>query len=476
MQHDREISEAVDVVIVGAGLAGLTAARDLRRAGHSVRILEATDHVGGRVIGVPIGDGETIEAGGQWLGPTQDNVLGLVEELGLRTYKQRVAGDHLYYRHGELSRYDSAVGPIPPITEDALAEIGTTIARLQELAEGVDPAAPWTAPQAAEWDKITFREWAETVTTTEDARMLVDYVTRNTNTGETGQLSLLHMVRYVAAAGNAETPGSLLRVVVTRDGASQFRIVGGSQLIPRRLGEELSDVLTLSAPVRSIREDGDTVLVEAGDAVIRARRVIFAASPEASSRVTYDPPLPPARTELTRRLLHGAQIKVNVVYDRPFWRDADLSGYVCSDTGPAANVWDNTPESGTPGVLVCFVKGDAANALDDEDDSVVRERILGNLTTYFGAAAGDPREVIIRRWHLEPYVWGCPGSLAGPGLLTEYGAALAAPVGRIHWAGTETATYWQGFMDGAIGSGHRVAAEVAEVLSNRGETYAISGK
>lgn len=198
-----------------------------------------------------------------------------------------------------------------------------------------------------------------------------------------------------------------------------------------------------------------------------AARVVVAIPPAAAARIVVTPTLPPERIGLAEGLLNGAQIKINVVYDRPFWRERGLSGYVLSDTGPAQNVWDNTPDACKPGVLVCFVKGDAARALDTVDDDSVGRQVIDNLQGYFGAEAAAPRQVLIKRWHTQPWIWGCPGALAPPGLLTRFGQALRHPVDRIHWAGTETAYYWQGFMDGAVSSGHRAAQEVAALLPRK---------
>jgi monoamine oxidase len=457
-------SAPVDVVVVGAGLAGLTAASRLRCDGRTVRVLEASDRVGGRVLGADIGDGEVIELGGQFLGPTQDHILGVVDELGLARHPTYMTGQHLFHRHGSTVRYDAGNGPIPPVGEAAITELLGAVSELEDMAASVAPDAAWLAPKATEWDALSFAEWVGDRVTTDAARALVDYVTRGTMTCEPSQLSLLHMVSYIAAAGNDSVKGSLGRVIVTADGASMYRVVGGSQRIPQLLADPLGDVVSLSSPVERLTQHDNGVTAYIGDRRISAQRAIVAVPPVAAGEIAYEPPLSSARTELARGLLHGAQIKACVVYDRPFWRETGLSGYVLSDSGPVQNVWDNTPASGGPGVLLCFIKGDAARELDATDDDALCAVIIGNLVSYFGADAAQARQVHLRRWHREPWILGCPGSLYPPGLLTACGPALREPVGRIHWSGTETATHWQGFMDGAVASGERAAAEVSRLL------------
>lgn len=464
-REQRRGTEQVDVVVVGAGLAGMVAGLELCRRGHSVRVLEAKDRAGGRVFGAPIGDGEMIELGGQFVGPTQDHIFHLINELGLATYPTYVSGDHIYYRDNRPIRYDTSNGPIPPENPQAIAEVLNAVTALESMAAEVSPDAPWECPKAAEWDAISFHEWANSVITLPGARMLIDYMTRGTTTCEPSDLSLLYMLSYIAAAGNDDVVGSLGRVIVTAGGATMYRIVGGSQRIPALLAAKLGDSLSLSTPVRRIAQHDQGVIVHTDDREITAQRVIVATPPFAANQIEYNPPLPAERRELAERLLHGAQIKACAVFDRPFWRETGLSGYVVSDSGLVQNVWDNTPVSGAPAVLMCFIKGNAAANLNDTSDDILRKKIADNLVAYFGPAAAEPREMFIKRWHQEPWIMGCPGSLAPPGLLTTQGRALREPVVRIHWSGTETAKYWQGFMDGAVFAGNRVAAEVATRLT-----------
>ncbi|MBV8996876.1 MAG: flavin monoamine oxidase family protein [Pseudonocardiales bacterium] len=464
-REQRSGAEQVDVVVVGAGLAGMTAGLELCRRGHTIRVLEAKDRVGGRVFGVPIGYDEMIELGGQFVGPTQNHILNLINELGLTKYPTHVSGDHIYYRNNRPIRYDTSNGPIPPENQQTIAELLNAVTVLESMAVEVSPDAPWECPKAAEWDAISFQEWANSVATLPGARMLIDYVTRGTTTCEPSDLSLLYMLNYVAAAGNDDVVGSLSRVIVTAGGATMHRIVGGSQRIPELLAANLGDSLSLFTPVRRITQHDQSVIIHTEDREITAQRVIVATPPFAANQIEYDPPLPTGRRELAERLLHGAQIKACAVFDRPFWRDTGLSGYVVSDSGPVQNVWDNTPVSGTPGVLMCFIKGNAAANLNDTSDEILRKKIVDNLVAYFGPNVAEPQEIFIKRWHQEPWIMGCPGSLAPPGLLTAQGRTLREPVGRIHWSGTETAKYWQGFMDGAVSAGNRAAAEVAAQLT-----------
>jgi monoamine oxidase len=174
--------------------------------------------------------------------------------------------------------------------------------------------------------------------------------------------------------------------------------------------------------------------------------------------------MPGRREQLTQRMPIGSLIKTIAVYDRPFWRSAGLNGQVTSDEGPVKATFDASPASGTPGVMLGFVDGDDARQLSDLSDAERARRALGSYVRFFGSAAGNPRAYFDQVWEHEPYTGGCPVGVMPPGVMTEYGAALRQPVGRIHWAGTETATVWTGYMDGAVQSGKRAAAEALSQL------------
>ncbi len=174
--------------------------------------------------------------------------------------------------------------------------------------------------------------------------------------------------------------------------------------------------------------------------------------------------MPAVREQLTQRVPIGSLIKTIAVYDTPFWRARGFNGQVTSDQGPVKIMFDASPASGTPGVLLGFIDGDDARALDGASDRHRTSTALQSYVRYFGNAAGAPRMYFDQVWAQEIYTGGCPVGVMPTGVLTEYGSALRAPVGPIHWAGTETATVWTGYMDGAVQSGKRAAAEALRAL------------
>jgi monoamine oxidase len=252
--------------------------------------------------------------------------------------------------------------------------------------------------------------------------------------------------------------------VDTEGGAQQDRFVGGSQLVAIRAAESLGDDLVLRAPVRRIVHRGSTVTVVADGATAWAKRVVVAIPPPLAGRIAYDPPLPGHRDQLTQRMPQGAVVKCMAIYDEPFWRADGLSGQATSDAGPAKVIFDNSPPDGSPGVLLGFLEGRRAREFTRVSQEERREAVTGTFARLFGPRAAKPERYIDRSWAEEEWTRGCYGCYLPTGGWTAYGDALKAPVGRIHWAGTETASIWMGYIDGAIRSGERAAIEVAAAL------------
>jgi monoamine oxidase len=428
------VVEDADVVVVGAGLAGLTAARDLIALGHSVIVLEARDRVGGRVVNWPAGDGQVVEMGGQWAGPTQDRILALAAELDVATFPTYDDGARVLHFNGRGGRYG---GDIPRISPLVLADVAQAQIRLDALAGRVPTDAPWSAGKARRWDGQTFETWLRRSAASRSARTLLALAVEAVFAAEPGDLSLLHVLFYTHAAG------SFSRLIATTGGAQQDRFAGGSGLIPERLAARLGDqVVRLGQPVLSITTAGDRVTTATPSGQFASRRVIVSVPPLLAGRIAYEPALPAVRDQLTQRAPMGSVIKCQVIYDEPFWRADGLSGQATGDGEGSRVVFDNSPPGGSPGILLAFIEGDQARRLGRADAATRRQAVLGSLTRYFGPRAGSPAEFLELDWQQERWSGGCYGTLFGPNVWTRYGPALREPAGLIHWAGTETATAW----------------------------------
>ncbi len=453
-----------DVVVVGAGLAGLTAARELARAGRSVIVLEARDRVGGRTLSHPLGNGHVGDLGGTWIGPTQDRIAALAKSVGVSPFDQFDDGNQVYYAQGRRQLYSDS-GPLGTAPPDPLIlpDLAAVITLVDQMATEIPVAAPWNAPHAAEWDAMTLDTWLRTHTVNPETRAVASGAFEALLGAEAREVSLLYTIAYVATATNGSTPGTFERLIDTRGGAQAQRFVEGAQEISIRVAKQLGSRVVLQAPVRRITQSAKGVTVVSDKGTLAASAVIVAIPPTLAGRIEYDPLLPAARDQLTQRLPQGALIKCEAFYDRPWWRDAGLTGAALSDVGPAKTTFDVSPADDSLGGLLGFVGGDEARKYA-ANPAGLRAAVLSNFATYFGAQARNPRSFVIQNWCDEAWTRGCPVAIAGPGVLTGYGPALAAPIERIHWAGTETATYWHGYMDGAVRSGERAAQEVLGVL------------
>jgi len=448
----------VDVLVVGAGIAGLIAARELVAAGRTVVVLEARDRVGGRTWSRRLDDATVVDVGGQWIGPQQLRMAKLVAELGLETFPTYNEGDNIL-RFGETQgRYR---GTIPRINPFVLADMGQAQLRFDRLARRVPLGAPWSAARADDWDSQTFETWIRRNCATPKARSLMRLYSAAVFAAEPADFSLLHALFYTHSGSGVDV------LAGTANGAQQDRFVEGAQSVSARLTGVLGDVVHLSTPVRSITQDERGVTVTADGLRVTCRRVIVAIPPTLAGRIAYEPALPAARDQLMQRTPAGSVIKGNVIYDTPFWREDGLTGQATGDRGPVKITFDNSPPSGSPGVLLAFLEGANARRLSAVSMTERRDAVVESLVSFFGSRAARPVEYVEVDWSAEQWTRGCYGAHFPTSVWTQYGPALRKPVGRLHWAGTETATVWNGYMDGAVQSGERAAAEV---LSADGST------
>ncbi len=454
----------VDVAIVGAGLAGLTTARRLAAAGHSVALLEARDRVGGRTLNHPIGSGEVAEAGGEFVGPTQDRIAALAAEVGVGTFDAYDSGNNVYV-NGLIHLKYSDTGPLGTAPPDPLllVDIIKLSQQVDMMVKKFPVAAPWTHPKAAAYDAETLETWVRANAVNADGIIaLLRPFTEALVGAEPGDVSFLFVLAYVAAAGDETHPGTFERLFNVRGGAQQSRFIGGSQVVAQSVAAGLGAAVHLSTPVRRITQTATGVVVTSDALTVTAKQVVVAVPPPLAARIVYDPLLPAARDLLTQRLAMGALMKVEAVYPTPFWRAKKLTGQFLTVGGPVGYSFDNSPPDGSPGVLAGFVGGAQNLKWGPKPLAERRAAVLAQYARLFG----DPRfltpsEYFEMDWTLEEWSRGGPTTVAGPGTLTAYGPALRAPVGRIHWAGTETSDYWTGYMDGAVRSGERAATEVA---------------
>ncbi len=464
--HRTSHSRHADVIVIGAGLAGLTAARSVARSHHSVIVLEARDRVGGRVWNHSLGHGLISERGGTFAGPTQDHILGIAKAHNVGTFLTYDTGQNVFLAGGQRQTY-SDTGPTgtAPLDPTILPELTAVVAQLDQMATEIPVDAPWHAKKAAEYDGQTLETFIQNNSKTQRFRDLVSAATRPIFGAEPRDLSLLFVLFYIAASGNEKNQGTFERNFDTRDGAQMYRFVGGSQAIPIRMARALGrNRVLLRKPARRIVQSSRGVRVECDGLTVRGKRVIVAVPPTLAGRIDYHPALPPDRDQLTQRLGQGALTKVAASYYRPFWREKGLNGTAVSSDGLVSATFDDSPPSGKPGVLFGFVGGDSARAYARLSKAEKRRRVLEEFATLFGPEALHPKEYFDTAWTQEPWTRGCPVGIAGPGTLLAYGHALRPPVGRIHWAGTETSTYWNGYMDGAVRSGERAAGEVLHRL------------
>jgi monoamine oxidase len=452
---DEQTRDA-DLVVVGAGLAGLSAARAAANAGASVVVVEARDRVGGRVLNEDIGGGNVVEVGGQWIGPTQDRLAALARELRVDTFPTFGEGENVIEYGGRLRRYR---GTIPRINPVVLLDVERAQRRLNRLARRVPLDAPWEAPGAAALDGQTAATWMRRNLATKAGRMLLELGIEAVWAAQPEDMSLLHVLFYIHSAGSLEM------LFDTEGGAQQDRFVGGSQRIAVLMAQELGrENVLLEAPVRKIERADHGVTVWADGATVRARRAIVAIAPTLAGRIAYDPPLPGFRDQLTQRMPLGTVAKCMAIYDEPFWRAEGLSGQGTSDIGPVKLTFDNSPPDGAPGVILGFLEGRQARELGRLRADERRTAVVECFARLFGPRAGRPDGYVERLWADEEWSRGCYGCHMPTGAWTNYGPALREPIGPLHWAGAEYSTVWNGYMDGAVRSGEETARAALERL------------
>jgi monoamine oxidase len=458
-----------DVIVVGAGLAGLQAARKIRAGGKSVLVMEAQKRVGGRTLNEDIGGGEIADLGGTFVGPTQDHILAVVNELGIPTFPTYNTGNNVFVRSDgrrETFASNTPVFGTAPSDPEIAADIIAVVAQLDSMAAEIDVKQPWAHPKAAEWDAQTLETFVRANSTgNREFLALVSAACEPIFGAEAREISLLYTLFYIASSGNEQNVGTFERNFNTQGGAQETRIEGGAQLISIKMAQQLGRRVIKNAPVRRIDQGRFGVRVWTDKYYVSGKRVIVAMPPALAGRIIFHGGMTTLRDQLMQRIPQGTLRKFEAIYDKPFWRDKGLSGQCISNNGPVKVTFDASPKDGSPGVVLGFIGGSEARKWTPRSPEERRKAVLDQFQIFFDdTAAQNPTAVYEKDWAADSWARGCPVGVLPAGTLIDFGPAMTAPVGKIHWAGTETSDYWCGYMDGAIRSGERAASEVLAAL------------
>ena len=444
------------MIVVGAGLSGLIAAREVLRAGREPLVLEASDRVGGRILTEEPEPGVYLELGAQWIGDTHHRMIALADELGVALYPQFETGETSYEFNDVVQREAAFHAQ----HADDVAAVDRVLRQLDAMAATVSVAEPWAAPDADTWDRITVAQWYDSRGLSAVGRELLEICTVGILAVPTSEVSLLGLLVNVVTCG---VTADLLSE--SEGGAQTQRFVGGTDQIPKRIADLLGERVVLNAPVQTIEYSHDSVTVTCrGGVVARGRQAIVALAPALAGRILYDPPLPGQRDQLTQRMPQASAHKMFAVYDEPFWRADGLNGQLISDAGPARMTNDSCMPDERLGILLGFLEGENARVEGRWDAERRHDAFRAELARHFGPRAAKPDLIVEGGWADKEWTRGCYNANPGPCGWIHFGEALAAPIGPISWAATETALEWSGYMEGAVEAGERAAREALATI------------
>ncbi|WP_432264423.1 flavin monoamine oxidase family protein [Arthrobacter crystallopoietes] len=466
-----------DVVIIGAGPSGLTAAWELEKAGLSVAVLEARDRVGGRTWTDTV-DGAMLEIGGQWVSPDQTALLGLLDELGLDTFPRYRHGESIYI--GPDAKRKRYTGELFPVTERTQDEMNRLIGILDALAAEAGPEAPWTHPMARELDTISFHHWLRKQSSDEDACNNIGlFIAGGMLTKPAHSFSALQAVLMAASAGSFSN-------LVDDNFILDKRVIGGMQQVSERLAAKLGDDVVLNSPVRTLRWVGqapdaataaagsthDGVTAISDSVTVRARFAIMAVPPNLYSRVSFEPPLPRRQHQMHQHQSLGLVIKVHAVYETPFWREDGLSGTCFSPTSVVQEVYDNTNYQDPRGTLVGFISDEKADAMFELSAEDRKAAVLEAVAEYLGPKALEPVVYYESDWGSEEWTRGAYAASYDLGGLHRYGKDQLTPVGPIYWSCSDLAAEGYQHVDGAVRMGQQTAARILGAAETAGTVTA----
>lgn len=442
-----------DVIIIGAGYAGIAAAKKLQEAGKDFIVLEARDRVGGRSSSEFSPTGIRLDFGATWIGPTQSKVYEWVNEVKAKHYDTYDKGKNLLIYQGKHTKYR---GTIPKIDVFSLLNLWLSIRKFDKMAGQLDISQPWVHPKAEEWDSITLEAWMRKRLKRPKAYELFKTGIKTIFAVEPSELSLLFALFYAVSGDNLDALMSI------KNGAQQTILSDGTFDVVQKIAEPLKDKIKLNSPVVKIEQDGNGVKVSTANETFEAAKCIITVPPILIPTIEFFPSLPAEKTQLYQRMPMGTAMKCFVVYETPFWREMGYSGQIVSDDFPVKvtfDVGDSTTDEG-PGKMLVFVEGNDTTRFIKLPLDARKVMIVDKLVEAFGPQAAEPIDYSDKTWMEEKYSMGCYTGVMGPNTLSQFGNQLREPFMNIHFAGTETAERWAGYLDGAIDSGYRAVSEI----------------
>jgi monoamine oxidase len=439
-------------IIIGAGFSGIAAAAKLYKAGKPFLILEARERLGGRVHTQTLSSGATVDLGGQWIGPSQNRMYELIKEHGLSYFETYNEGKNILDLNGQMKHY---VGLIPKMDVLSLINAQLFLMGMDLMAKKINLEQPWILHSAADKDQKTLGDFLDQYTFTKSSRAIIKAGLETVFASELNQISLLHALFYIKAGKDLN---NLLNI---KNGAQLHRIKGGMLQLAEKMAAPFKDNIKFNSAVTNIDVQNELITVSGNGFFYNSEYVIIAIPPTLSAEIKCNPPLTEPKISLLQKLPMGKVGKCFGIYKKPFWREKELSGQVVADdANPFQTFFDASPEDGSKGIILAFCIANRAEDFFSKPESERKEIALRSFMKYFGEEANNLQQYHDHYWADEKWSKGCYAAIYPPGIWTQYQDELRKPAGNIHWAGTETATEWYGYIEGAVRAGERAAAEI----------------